>query len=114
AVRWDPDGPGPDHDILVIGGSFSEAGNLPAHSLAALVDGSWRPLGGGVQGVVYALTVYNGELIVAGDFSTTGAIAVQNIARFNGVSWSSLGQGLNGRVSQLTIYRGQPVAVGAF
>src|SRR5690348_14574174 len=42
-------------NFLVVGGSFSRAGGVEARGLA-LWDGSrWWPLGGGVDGQVYAL-----------------------------------------------------------
>src|SRR4051794_16944451 len=53
-------------NFLVVGGSFSRAGNVEARGVA-LWDGSrWWPLGGGVDGQVFALALSNDGLYVGG------------------------------------------------
>src|SRR5262249_54927406 len=59
-TSWDPDGPGPEKPLLVIGGNFRIAGNALVNSIAAWNGQSWKALGSGVGGpnpFVYALTV---------------------------------------------------------
>jgi hypothetical protein len=65
---------------------------------------SWASLGGGVNGTVLAVAVFNGDLIVAGGFNEAGESAVSNIAKWNGSTWSALGTGLNGLVFALTVH----------
>jgi len=67
-----------------------------------------------VNGVVDALTVYNGELIAGGYFITAGGLDVNYIARWDGSSWQSLGGGMNGTVFALTVYNDQLIAGGNF
>jgi hypothetical protein len=70
-TTWDPDGDGPASPVLVIGGAFRTAGKSDAHNLAYWDGSDWLAFGDGVSsridGTVYALTVYRGELIAAGD-----------------------------------------------
>src|SRR5205823_2133731 len=60
----------------------------------------WKPLGDtpGVNGSVYAMTVYDDgtgpALYVGGQFSMAGNVAVKNIAKWNGTEWSALSSGL--------------------
>src|SRR5262245_60883632 len=67
---WDPDGPGPQEPLLVVGGSFAFAGNLPVFSIAAWNGSAWQRFGNGTGSTVYALTPYNGDLVVGGGFAT--------------------------------------------
>jgi len=123
AVAWDPDGAGPSPELLVLGGGFVGAGEVPVNGLAAWDGAAWRDVGGGVSGGrVWALAVYNGELIVAGDFQSVGAgdgqVAARTIARWDGAAWHAMGSGATGSVSpvvfDLTLYDGDLVATGRF
>ncbi|MFG0284135.1 MAG: hypothetical protein ACF8R7_06900 [Phycisphaerales bacterium JB039] len=44
AAAWDPDGPGPLPERLVVGGAFTGAGDTRAPLVAMFVDGAWAPL----------------------------------------------------------------------
>ena len=114
AVTWDPDGAGPQPPLLIIGGSFTTAGGVPAAHIAAWDGSAWQPLGAGTNDSVRALAVYNGELIAAGFFTTAGGVACSHIARWNGTAWQPLGSGANGDVYTLSNYDGALIAGGAF
>jgi hypothetical protein len=45
---------------------------VSASGIARWNGTTWQPLGTGIGGGVYALTVYNGELIAGGNFTTAG------------------------------------------
>jgi hypothetical protein len=116
-TTWDPDGPGGQPELLVVGGYFSIAGNVFANNIAAWDGTTWQPLGSGMNDSVYALTVYNGELIAGGWFTTAGGNWASNIARWNGATWQPLGSGMDGYVSALTVYpplAGELIAGGWF
>ena len=115
-TTWDPDGPGPHAELLVVGGGFSLAGNELASNIAAWDGAAWHALGPGIEGGrVYALTVYNGELIAAGEFTTAGGMNANNIARWNGTTWQPLGPGIfDGDVWALAVYNGELIAGGLF
>jgi len=112
-TRWDPDGNGPQPELLIAGGQFSFAGDIGANNIAAWDGNRWQPLGGGINYVVLALTVYNGKLIVGGDFSKAGDVDANNIACWDGNNWQALGGGMNDYVRALTVYNGELIAGGA-
>src|SRR5262245_56870248 len=82
-TTWDPDGPGPLTDVLVVGGAFTAAGNVMGRNIATWNGAAWHALGGGMNGAVHALTVYNGSLIAGGTFTTAGGASANFIAQWN-------------------------------
>jgi uncharacterized protein (TIGR02145 family) len=84
-------------------------------------DNSISPGGiSGVNGEVYALTVYGGRLIVGGIFTAVAGVSANYIASWDGNSWSALGTGMGGGpytypyVAALTVHDGKLIAGGAF
>lgn len=77
---FDPDGPGPMPELLIAGGSFSDAGGTPASGIAAWDGASWSPLGSGTTGAVRSMTVWNNQLVVAGEFFTAGGLVSPGMA----------------------------------
>ncbi|WP_022826361.1 hypothetical protein [Hymenobacter norwichensis] len=80
------------------GGSFTQAGGLPANYIARWNGSAWSSLGtgpsNGVNNFVRALAVAsNGDVYVGGTFSQAGGVTANNVARWNGTTWSSLGTG---------------------
>ena len=63
------DGSGP---ALVIGGAFTAVGGVVVNRIARWNGNSWSQLGSGMDDVVAALTVHNGELIAGGAFTSAG------------------------------------------
>jgi len=104
---WDPDGPGPLGQVLVIGGTFTVAGTVLANNIATYdpVSGAWSALGSGMGGGMWGrsvnalTTLPNGDLVAGGNFTTAGGISANYIARWNGTSWSPLGSGMGGSAS---------------
>ena len=47
----------------------------------------------GLDGPVYCLTTYQGELYAGGHFQFAGSTPCSNIAKWNGTSWSAVGSG---------------------
>jgi hypothetical protein len=113
-TKWDPDGAGPQPELLVAGGEFSIAGETFASNIAAWNGNSWQSLGSGTDDIVLSLTVYNGQLIAGGYFATAGGISANHIAAWNGSTWQSLGSGMNSFVYALTVYNGKLIAGGIF
>jgi hypothetical protein len=77
---FDPDGPGPAPELLIVGGGFTMAGGHPASGVAAWDGSQWSALGGGTDGAVRALTVWNNTLVVGGDFFSAGGIVSPGMA----------------------------------
>lgn len=95
---------------LVVGGEFTQAGDVPALHIARWDGAAWNALGAGIATDVLALAVYNGDLIA-------GAGGVPNdphVFRWNGTSWIELGSRPNGDVFALSVYQGELIAGGAF
>lgn len=113
-TRWDPDGNGPQPELLIAGGYFTTAGGVSVNRIAAWDGNSWQSLGSGMNKTVYALTVYNGKLIAGGWFDTAGGTSANFIAAWDGNSWQPLGTGLNNTVWALTVYNDELVAAGTF
>ena len=96
---FDPDGPGPLPEELVIGGSFDSVNGVPANYIARWDGTIWSTLGTGMNNNVLALKVYDEDgpgpnparLFAAGEFTTAGGITARGIARWNGTSWSVVG-----------------------
>lgn len=124
SVSWDPDGAGPEPELLVIGGLFTMAGDIPVTNVAAWDGTQWRALGAGLTQedplatpypYVRALTVYEGELIAGGNFTLSGSTPVRRIARWNRSEWLPLGSGIpSGSVYSLSGFDGDLVAAGSF
>lgn len=118
AVTWDPDGAGPQPEVLVLGGSFLGAGSLVTPGIAIWDGAQWTSPGGGMNGTVRALIVYNGDLIAAGNFTEAGGVAAPTIARWDGAAWHPMGSGASGNpnsmVFDLELYDGDLYAAGRF
>jgi hypothetical protein len=94
------DGSGP---ALFVGGDFPKAGTQdPANNVAKWDGTTWTTLGGGTNGPVDSMTVYDdgsgSALYVGGSFTVAGGVAANRIARWNGSSWSAVGSGTSGSV----------------
>lgn len=112
----------PNGDVYA-GGTFVNAGGLPAAGIAHWDGSSWSQLGGGLvassgsPAVRDILLLANGDLAVTGWFSSAlGGPQLDNLARWDGVSWSAIGQGLpNSYLSRLAqLPNGNLVAGGTF
>jgi hypothetical protein len=103
---------------LIVGGEFTQAGNVTARGIARWDGTAWHSLATGLNGNAYALAIYNNDLIVGGWFTDAGGVPVNNIARWDGNAWSALGDGIgsmsSGAVASLAIYGGDLVAGGVF
>jgi hypothetical protein len=99
--------------IVALGG-FTLAGNTPANFVGHLHDGSWQPLGDGVNHWGHAAISYGGDLVVGGRFTEAGGSSAQHIARWDGTFWHPLGAGLDNTVYAVVSFRDTIVAGGLF
>lgn len=76
---------------LIVAGSFTLAGAVPANRIARWNGTTWAALGAGVNGSVTALAVLGGNLYVGGFFTTAGGQPIPSLARWNGSAWSAVG-----------------------
>jgi len=83
-------------------------------------DNRMSPSFPGVDGYVFAVTEFNGQLVIAGSFTRVGSVPASNIAVWDGSEWLALGTGLRydedqpGEASALTVFDGRLYAGGRF
>lgn len=107
STLWDPDGSGPLAARLVVGGSFTEAGNVTANGAAAYDLGTqtWSALGS-LPDIVALAASPAGSL-----FAASGS----TVQAWNGSAWQILGSGMNGAVNTIALMpNGDLLAGGAF
>jgi len=96
---------------VYVGGYFSQAGSVAAHSIAKWDGTTWSALGSGanegINNEVYCLALSGSDLYVAGRFGQAGGAPAHFIARWNGNAWSTLGtgssEGTNSAISALAV-----------
>ncbi len=107
---------------LIVGGTFTSAGGVPANYLAAWDGTAWQEVGAGIQGpnlqVAALLVDSTGALVVGGTFSTAGSVTCNGLARWDGAGWSAYGTGFvmdysTGGVWDLEFFDGSLFAVGS-
>jgi hypothetical protein len=101
----DAAGAGP---ALYAGGFFNTANGAPANYIARWDGATWTPVGGGLNGQVFALAVFDDgsgpALYAGGAFVNAGGQPAQFIARWDGASWSSVGGGMDNWVLTLAVF----------
>lgn len=100
------DGSGP---ALIVGGTFSSAGGIPAVGVARWKNGAWQAIGSGLgdaatfTGVV-DFAVFGGSLYAGGTFGKSGALTVRGVARWTGSAWAVVNNSLGQVVDSLAVY----------
>lgn len=94
-MEWDPDGPGPQGNWIVVGGDFTAAGGGGRPGVAAYdpATGVWSSFGAGVpSGRIRALaTNAAGELVVGGSFTTVGGAPGNHVLVWRNGAWAAVG-----------------------
>lgn len=98
---------------LYVGGSFTQAGAIPANRIARWDGAEWSALGTGVTGAgsayVSALAAHDlgdgggRELFAGGSFSIAGGVSCSNVARWDGTRWSPVAGGIQGSVRAFAV-----------
>jgi trimeric autotransporter adhesin len=105
---------------LIVGGTFTQAGGVPASSIARWNGNAWSSIDAGISGSVEPAVLAmkrlgDGSLVVGGRFTSAGGVSASNIARWSGTTWTPLASGVNGEVFDLELLPGGDlVAGGAF
>lgn len=104
--------------ILYVGGSFQHVDStIGANNIAFVTEDNgkytWHSMAGGVNGPVYAITVYNNKVYVGGRFTIAGNDSVQNLAYWDGKAWHSVGC-IDGTIKDMEVVIGKLVIIGEF
>jgi hypothetical protein len=99
---------------LIVGGSFTSAGGVPANRVARWNGTTWSAMGAGFPDNVNAIAVLPDGTIVAGGRFVGGSFDWGWVSRWNGSSWTTLGS-FQGEVRHLAVLpNGDLIAGGAF
>lgn len=96
---------------LILGGDFTQVGELQTEGIVGWNGTNFFPLGGGLPGGVATLAVYNNELYAGGDFLLS---PLNGVAVWDGNNWSGLDDGIDGCVEALAVYDTLLAVGGAF
>lgn len=106
---------------IIIGGAFTNAGDIYTPFLAQWNGVHWDPMfGGQPNNVVNDLQIFNGELYACGSFDSIGASSAHCIAKWDGTSWITIGNNydfngtLSGRLWRMIWYNGNLYVCGSF
>jgi len=123
SAAWDPDGAGPQPELVVLGGSFQVLG-AAARGLVTYdpVAREYGTLGTGIAmsssgtpTIAAILVLSNHDLVVAGTFSSIDGVAANNVARWNGTAWQPMGSGLpHAPLALAALPNGDVVAGGGY
>lgn len=76
---------------LISGGRFSSISGTTIYNIASWKGTTWDSLGNGLNGSVWNLAEYNGQLIASGDFTSSGTdTTIYRIGKWDGLSWSPI------------------------
>ena len=74
----------------------------------------WHAMGDGINGQVYAVAFYNGNIYAGGNFDSAGGVHVNNIAVWNGSNWQPLLSGVNNIIEVMIVYNNELIVGGKF
>jgi trimeric autotransporter adhesin len=98
-----------------VAAAAAAAAGIALGAAPAAAQQAWSAVGTGLDGPVYALANYGGEVVAAGAFADAGGVTALNIAVFTNASgWAPLGLGLAGEVYALAQDAGSLYVGGAF
>lgn len=95
---------------LYIAGDFF----LPYKNIVSWDDTNYISVGGGVDGVIFDMTIFKGELYVVGGFNTAGGVTARNIAKWDGIKWCGLGSTFNGVIKSIQVFNNELYIGGTF
>jgi hypothetical protein len=99
----------PDGDLL-LAGTFTEAGTVPANGVATWDGATYTALGNGIDGEPLCAAWHDGQLYLGGTFEG----GLNDLAIWNGTTWNyqSAMQGMSPRVNALYVHDGTLYAAG--
>jgi hypothetical protein len=116
SITWDPDGAGPLQERLVVGGTFTSIGGVPAQHVAMYdpATGQWAALGPGIPASVLCLVVYNGQLVAGCVGDNNVGTFDETVLRWTGSAWEGMSATNTGSVYDMTVFGGELFIGGTF
>lgn len=112
---WDPDGAGPEPEVVVMGGWFTVAGTAACDHIVAYdpVGETWVAIGSGLPPVRRILVMANGDLVaLLHSTYPSPDTPERRVMRWDGASWSQLGVDFDNWVSDVVALPGGDLLVG--
>ncbi|MBI4720072.1 MAG: hypothetical protein HY770_02355 [Chitinivibrionia bacterium] len=108
-----------DSNYVYIGGEFTKIGNVSARGIAKWDGHEWSAVGGGVDGWVRTIEIYQGIVYVGGSFKYAGDVLCNDIARWDGARWRSFGSGVVDpevipSIQDIAVFKGEVYIGGGF
>ncbi len=102
-----------DSSMLYMAGDFTEVDGQLVDNIIGWDGTNWHTLGSGIDGVIYAIDFWQGNLVVAGDFTLNGQPC--NVASWSNGAWSALQTGdMQGAVLAMKVYQNRVYIGGDF
>ncbi len=96
-----------DEVVYAVGGFVGGEDGTEVQGIAAFDGARWRPLGDGLDGMVWSVALHaptapdaNPLVYAAGDFTTSGDVPLHRVARWDGSGWTDLGVGITGHPNE--------------
>ena len=80
---------------MLVGGTFSQAGAVPANNIVRWAGNQWEALGEGLNGTVYDIALSGSDVYAAGQFFTADYLLFNILAKWDGSTWTMLGDQIN-------------------
>jgi hypothetical protein len=103
---------------LYVGGYFVATDGNAGNYIMRWNGSTWKDVGGGVMGgggyngQIHDMTVYNNELWVVGVFQYAGGVPAKYIAKWNGSVWCGIGEYFEQRLGRIAILNNEVIVVG--
>lgn len=103
------------NNLLYVGGFFTNAGSTSTSNIAKWDGSTWTALSLGINGFVFDLQSFNGELYAGGNyFDASGVANTANLSKWDGTNWTAVSSGVNGIVEALHTYNNELYIGGWF
>jgi len=106
-----------DHDMLYMGGSFSQSWDgVTAYRVIRWDGENWHSLGvPWLNDIILSMCFYRGQLYVSGVFTADQYGNPRNhILRWDGAQWQNLGDGLDGVAFKMQVFKDELYVGGQF
>ncbi|MFH2142319.1 MAG: T9SS type A sorting domain-containing protein, partial [Bacteroidota bacterium] len=105
-------------DELYVGGYFTALDGNVGNYIMRWDGYNWKDVGGGVMGgggyngQVTGMTIYNNELWVVGVFEYAGGVPTKYIAKWNGSEWCGIGEYFDNTLAHIAILNNEIIVAG--